>query len=193
MAAVKWGSVAGEKRKIHRPRKWLSHCSFLQIIYRLKPSIVTIIQDLAAYSEFDRATSCGGKMAVSESRFPSLAFLSSTAIIPPCLGTLACSSTGHSSNKFRRRFDLASNAQSPVTCHRKLSRFCSCVLSVIRVGKKCSRAPCRQNLGDDPAKSFTKPLATILTHCMTAISSGLTDFSGSVPEASLECCSVRPF
>jgi len=146
IAAVKWGSVAGEECKIYRPRKWLNHCGFRRIIYRLKPSIVTIIQDLAAYSEFDRTTSCGVNMALSESRFPSLAFSSSTAIIPPCLGTLACSSTGHSSNKFRRRFALTSSAQSPVTCHHKLSRFCSCILSVIRVGKKCNRAPCRQHL-----------------------------------------------
>lgn len=114
------------------------------------------LQDFAAYSECDRAASCGVNMAVSESRFPSLVFSSSTAIIPPCLGALACSSTGHSSNKFRRRFAmafsaqsrfaLAFSAQSPVTCHRKLSRFYSCVLSEIREGKKCSRAPCRQHL-----------------------------------------------
>lgn len=65
IAAVEWGSVAGEKCKIHRPRQCLNHCGFRRIIYRLKPSIVTIIQDLAAYSEFDRAASCGVRKAVS--------------------------------------------------------------------------------------------------------------------------------
>ena len=154
---------------------------------------MTIIQDLAAYSEFDTATSCGVNKAVSESRFPSLAFSSSTAIIPPCLGTLTCSCTAHSSDKFRRRFALASSAQSLVTCHCKLSCFCSCILSLIRVSKKGSRTSCRQHLWDDPAKSFRMPVASISTHWLIAISSGLTDFPGSVPEASLECCSVRPF
>jgi hypothetical protein len=139
----------------------LNHCGFRWIIYRLRQSIVTIIQDLAAYSEFDRATSCGVNKAMSESRFPSLAFSSSTAIIPPCLDTLAWSSTGHSSNKFRRRFALASSVRSLVTCHRKLTRFYSCVLSLLRVGKKDSRAPWRQHLGDDPAKFFRMPMASI--------------------------------
>jgi len=139
--------------------------------------MVTINQDLAAYSEFDSATSCGVNKAVSDSRFPSLAFSSSTAIIPPCLGTLACSSTGHSSNQFRRRFALVSSARSLVTCHCRLSRFDSCVLFLIQVGKKGSRTPCRQHLGDDPAKSFRMPMASISTHWLTAISSGLTDLS----------------
>jgi len=180
--------------KIHRPPcKCLNHCGFRRIIYRLKPSIVTIIQDLPAYSEFDRATSCGVNKAVSESRFPSLAFSSSTAIIPSCLGTLAWNSTGHSSDKLRRRFALASSARSLGTCHCKLSRFYSWVLSLIRVGKKGSGTPCRQHLEHDPAKSFRMPMASISMHWLIVISSGLTDFLGCVPEARLECCSVRLF
>jgi hypothetical protein len=146
-------------------------------MYRLKPSIVTIIQDFVAYSEFESATSCSVNKAVSESRFHSLAFSSSTGIIPPCLGTLACSSTGHSSNKFGRRFALASSARSLVTCHCRLSRFDSCVLFLIQVGKKGSRTPCRQHLGDDPAKSFRMPMASISTHWLTAIFSGSTGLS----------------
>jgi hypothetical protein len=139
------------------------------------------------------AADAHGNKQKQKSRFLSFAFSSSTAIIPPCLDTQACSYTGHSSNKFRRQFALFSSARSFATCHGKLCRFYSCVLAVIRVGKKGSRTPCRQHFGDDPAKSFRMTMANISTHWFIVIFSSLTDFPGSEPEASLDCCSVRPF
>lgn len=179
-----------QKCKIHRLVKCLSHCGFRRIVCRLKPSIMTIIKDFC-FPEFDRKSSSDVSKRVSERGFPLLAFSSSTAIIPPCLGILACRSTDHCSNKFWTMFALAFRVRR--TCHWKRCCFYSRILSWIRAGKKGSSVPCKLHLGADTARTFWMALVSSSTHLSIAMSSDLPDFPLSVSEASLECCPVRHF